>query len=224
VAVSPFQVSPSGVVIAGFGIQETGINARSQPPEIHCDFEQASQPAEIDQLVRAPLLMAPERLPSESKPEIPARQLALHGLLRARRRQRGQMIRRIARMGFTAIGPGQGGFPEGHPAAAGLALTTFALDDDGIEEAGCQPGEPTLGAKGAAEGREGGTQVVRSAPAHAESDAGRTTDSGAHREPAGMANLEHSVAAVQELYLFFTFSLPKSRVAMVNPPGQPCQS
>jgi hypothetical protein len=66
-------------------------------------------------------------------------------------------------------------------------VATLALDDDGIEEAGRQPGEPAMGAEGAAEGREGGPQVVRGAPAHAESGAGCATDRGAHREPAGMA-------------------------------------
>ena len=72
VTVCPFQVSPSGGVIAGFGIREIGSKARGQPPEIHCDFEQASQPAEIDQLVGAPLLMTSERLPSEVKPQSPS--------------------------------------------------------------------------------------------------------------------------------------------------------
>jgi hypothetical protein len=187
VTVSPFQVSPSGVVIVGLGIRETGIKASRQPPVIQGDFEQASQPAETDQLVGAPLLIAPERHPSEVKPQIPARQLALHGPLRARRGQGGQVIGGIVRRGRTTIGPGQGGLPEGHPAAAGLALATFALDDDRIEEAGRQPGEPAPGAEGAAEGREGGAQVVRGAPAHADSGTGRATDGGAHREPAGMA-------------------------------------
>ena len=133
------------------------------------------------------MLMARERFPSEAKPQIPARQLTLHRPLRARRGQRRQVLLRFVRRRFTAIGPGQGGFPEGHPTAAVLALATFALNDDSIEEAGRQPGEPALGAEGAAEGREGGTQVVRRAPAHAESGAGRAPDGGAHREPAGMA-------------------------------------
>ena len=133
------------------------------------------------------MLMTAERFPSEVKPQIPARQLAVHGALRLRRGQRGQVILRFARRWVTAVGPGQGGFPEGHPTAAVLAVATFALDDDGIEEAGRQTGEPALGAEGAAEGRESGAQVVRSAPAHAESGAGRAPDGGAHREPAGMA-------------------------------------
>jgi len=176
VTVSPFQISPSGVCIGGFGIRESGIKASRHPLEIDCDFEQASQPAESDQLMGAPLLITPERLPSEVKPQIPAGQLALHRLLRAERRQRGQVILRFVRRGRTAIGPGQGGFPESHPAAAFLALSAFALDDDGIEEAGRQPGEAALGVEGAAVGREGRAQVVRGAPAHAESGAGRATD------------------------------------------------
>ena len=122
------------------------------------------------------MLKAPERLPSEVKPQIPAGQLALHRLLRAERRQRGQVILRFVRRGRTAIGPGQGGFPESHPAAAFLALSAFALDDDGIEEARCQPGEPALGAEGAAESSEGGAQVVRGTPADAESGAGCAMD------------------------------------------------
>ncbi len=145
----------------------------------------------MDQLVGAPLLMTPERFPSEIKPQIPARQLAVHGALRLRRGQRGKVVRRFARRGFTAIGPGQGGFPEGHPAAAILTLATLALNDDGVEEAWRQPGKPALGVEGAAKSREGGAQVVRRAPAHAESGAGRATDGGTHREPAGMAMLEH---------------------------------
>jgi hypothetical protein len=134
-----------------------------------------------------PLLVTSERFPPEVKPQIPARQLAVHGALRLRRGQRGQVILRFTRRGDTAIGPGQGGFPEGHPTAAIFALTTLALNDDSIEEAGRQPGEPALGAEGAAEGREGGAQVVRGAPAYADSSAGRAPDGGAHREPAGMA-------------------------------------
>jgi hypothetical protein len=146
VTVSPFQISPSGVLIGGFGIWESGIKAGGQTLEIDCDFEQASEPAEINQIMGAPLLIAVERLMSEVKPQIPAGQVALHRLLRAERRQRGQVILRFVRRGRTAIGPGQGGFPESHPAAAFLALAAFALDDDGIEEARRQPGEAALGA------------------------------------------------------------------------------
>jgi len=50
------------------GFRETGTTATGQPCEIHGDFEQASQTAEVDQLVGAPLLMAPDGFPSEVEP------------------------------------------------------------------------------------------------------------------------------------------------------------
>jgi hypothetical protein len=68
VTVSPFQVGQRRGVKVGIRFRQTGIAATGQPFEIHGDFEQANQTAEVDQLMGAPLLMAPDGFPSEVEP------------------------------------------------------------------------------------------------------------------------------------------------------------
>jgi hypothetical protein len=95
VTVGPFQISPGGVVIVGVGIRETGSNAGGQPAELHGDFEQASQPAQINQRMGTTAAMLLQRHPPGTQPKSQAGKFAFHGLLRPWRREPGRSDRRF---------------------------------------------------------------------------------------------------------------------------------
>jgi len=141
------------------------------------------------------------------------------------RRKRGQVCIRVGRRRrVAAIGFGQDRFPFSHPTASGVVLAALALHDGGVEETGRKAGQPALGPHGAAEGREGGAQVVGRAPPYAHGRAGQATNGGADRPPTGGSEPGHRftfclpfVYRKTRVYFFFTFCLPKFSPANPGP-------
>ena len=68
----------------------------------------------------------------------------------------------------------------------GLELSALAVNHGGIEELWRQTSQAAVGPQGAAEGDDGGAEVIGRAPAGTEGDASPASDGGADRPPARM--------------------------------------